>query len=50
MDKAQASLDMLQHLTEDRDFECRTAPEAAPLHLTRGAVLSRGTISGDGRT
>ena len=46
MDKAQASLDMLQHLTEDRDFECHTDP----LHLTRGAVLSRGTISGDGRT
>eukprot|EP00892_Ulva_mutabilis_P009379 jgi/Ulvmu1/6813/UM031_0016.1 len=48
MDKGENSLDMLQHLTRDKQFECaeRAGPavDTASTFLPRGSMLSRDTI------
>lgn len=50
MDQPEAALDLLQHLTAGKAFDCAEGAEDTPLHLTQAAVLSRNTISGDGQT
>ena len=50
MDKGKNSLDMLQHLTEDKPFECHDSADGVHSHTRAPGLLSRETLTGDGRT